>query len=502
MRLLPIRPAWAASLIALVLAFGFLGSRGIWDPDEGRYTNVALQMLDSGDWLNPKRHHESGHWTKPPLTYWAIAASVAVFGRNPWAARLPTALAFLGCIGLAWRLARRLAPGAEVAAAVIYATLLLPHIAAQLITTDYLLAFLQGLAMLGFVESRFGDPARSGRWLLLMWMAFALAFLTKGPPALLPLLAIVAYEWLVPHPERSRLLSASGALLFAVLALPWYIAVILGHPGLLEYYLGREVVDRFASNEFGRNGEWYGWIKVYLPALLIGSLPWTAALWRWLRGLPALLQRCGDREARVHNAAALLPMLWWALPLLVFCVARSRLPLYVLPLFLPIALAIARQRHSEARVLPRASLLIWIVALLGIRLAAAHWPSQQNAAQWAEAIGQRAPFAVREVVFVEDKPRYGLHLYLDTEVELIALSSSQAIGINPRVDQGLQSELAEQETGVVYIALVPEWAGLKNRIRSMGYEAHALGTPYHGRVLFSVRRAGETSVARPEGSQR
>jgi len=169
---------------ALLLAFTFLGSRGIWDPDEGRYTNVALNMLDSGDWLNPRRNDEVGHWTKPPLTYWAIAASVGVFGSTPWAARLPIALSYLLCIWLVWRLARRLAPGAELQAGVIYVSMLLPFGASQLITTDYLLAAFQTLAMWGFVEARFADPGatgaqHAGRWIALAWAGFALAFLTR-----------------------------------------------------------------------------------------------------------------------------------------------------------------------------------------------------------------------------------------------------------------------------------------------------------------------------------
>ncbi|HEV8695131.1 MAG TPA: glycosyltransferase family 39 protein, partial [Lysobacter sp.] len=167
---------WVATL-AVVLALGFLGSRGIWDPDEGRYTNVALNMLDSGDWLNPRRSDEVGHWTKPPLTYWAIASSVAVFGRNPWAARLPSALAYLLSVWLAWRVARRLAPGSETQAAVVYATMLLTLGASQMITTDYVLSACVGLAMWAFVEARFGESMWSKRWIALMWAAFALAFL-------------------------------------------------------------------------------------------------------------------------------------------------------------------------------------------------------------------------------------------------------------------------------------------------------------------------------------
>src|SRR3546814_15664865 len=116
-------------------------------------------MLNSGDWLNPMRNGETGHWTKPPLTYWLIATSVSAFGRNPWAARLPIALSYLACVLLAWGSARRLANGSEITAAVVYATMLLPVGASQLITTDFPLAARQALACSGFVTHRFGAPA-------------------------------------------------------------------------------------------------------------------------------------------------------------------------------------------------------------------------------------------------------------------------------------------------------------------------------------------------------
>ena len=130
---------WIAAL-ALVLALLLPGLRGTWDPDEGRYTNVAMHMLDSGDWLVPRRSEDVAHWTKPPLAYWAIAASVGVFGPHPWAARLPAALSYLLCAWLCFRIARRLAPGSGELAALVFATMLLPFGAAQWITTDYLLA--------------------------------------------------------------------------------------------------------------------------------------------------------------------------------------------------------------------------------------------------------------------------------------------------------------------------------------------------------------------------
>ena len=235
---------WIAAL-ALVLAFAFLGSRGIWDPDEGRYTNVAVNMLESGDWLNPRRNVDVGHWTKPPLTYWAVAASIGVFGLNPWAARLPVALSYLLCVWLSWRLARRLAPGTEATAAVAFATMLLPFSAAQLVTTDFLLAACETFAVWAFIESRRG-PGPPGLWIALMWAGFALAFLTKGPPGLLPLLVVLLFDGLMP--ARRRAFQLAGIALFALLALPWYVAVMLDNPGLFEYFIGDEVVNRVTTN--------------------------------------------------------------------------------------------------------------------------------------------------------------------------------------------------------------------------------------------------------------
>src|SRR6476469_5287440 len=250
-------PAVRIALLALTLGLLFLGQRGIWDPDEGRYSNVALHMLDSGNWIEPHRSAEIAHWTKPPLTYWAIAATVGVFGHNAWAARLPAALAYLLCVWLSGRIARRVAPGSETQASLVFATMLFTVGASQLITTDYVT-----LAMWCFVEARFGPEGLARRWLVGMWAGFALAFLTKGPPGLLPLLAVVAFELMTRGTRRAGAFHWTGLLVFVAIALPWYLVVVQRNPGLLQYFLGSEVVGRVASNEFGRHGEWYGWVTI------------------------------------------------------------------------------------------------------------------------------------------------------------------------------------------------------------------------------------------------
>src|SRR5207342_247705 len=375
---------------ALVLAFAWLGSRGLFDPDEGRYTNVALTMLDDGDWVDPMRNSDTGHWTKPPLTYWAIASSVAVFGSNEWAARLPMALAYLACIGLCWGSARRVAPGREALAALAYMTMLMPFAAAQLVTTDFLLSAFQALGMYAYIRGRFRDEGPA-HWPWMMWAAFAFAFMTKGPPALLPLLVILVFSWLAPAPQRvGALKQLGGFVLFVAIALPWFLIVTWQHKGLLAYFLGSEVVARVASDNFARHGEWYGWAEVYVPTLLVGTLPWTLRVLAWARELPAAIRRWRTPAVRAAEAPALLLALWVLLPLLVFCIARSRLPLYLLPIFVPLALVVARQAPAGSNGLPRWPLLAaWLGVLLAIRIGAAYYPSDQDASKWAQAIRER-----------------------------------------------------------------------------------------------------------------
>jgi 4-amino-4-deoxy-L-arabinose transferase len=125
-----VRPAFMA-LGLLVFILLFQGSRHLWEPDEGRHTAGALQMVRTGEYIDVRLHPENEHFTKPPLTYWALVLSYRVFGLNEFAGRLPNALAWWGTCLLLWRVGRRLVPGSPWLPAVVYATALLPFAAAN-----------------------------------------------------------------------------------------------------------------------------------------------------------------------------------------------------------------------------------------------------------------------------------------------------------------------------------------------------------------------------------
>ncbi len=452
-------------LCALVMALFQLGARGLWDPDEGRYSNVALLMVDTGDYLVPRRHHESLHVTKPPVTYWTIAASVEAFGRSEWALRLPMALAYVLTVMMMFGLGRVFVPARPWLPAVLYLASPVPLVAAGVITTDSLLAFAETAAMLAYVQHRFAGG--TARWLDVMWVLFGLAFMIKGPPSLLPMLAIVAWEWRLR--SLAVLRRPLGIAAFCVVGFSWFVWIIVRYPELLGYFVGHEVVDRIASAGHDRNGEWYGAFLIYLPTLALGSLPWAAlVLWR----------RVTRRDPAVMSENSRFLWIWFGLPLVVFFISQSRLPFYVLPLFVPLCLLAAQSLSNLAITRLHVGLMAgWLVLLLAIKAVVAQVPDIQDTRRFAEQLRPLLPEAPSEIVFVEARARYGLHFYLDAPIEKVSFAPlpGKKPPSDAPYDHDLPSELAEPEQPRYFLVPKSKEQRFVDIVANNGKRARRLG---------------------------
>ena len=58
-------------------------------PDERHYTDAAVAMVQSGDYLTPRTADGGLRLKKPILTYWLVATSYRVLGISPLTSRLP-----------------------------------------------------------------------------------------------------------------------------------------------------------------------------------------------------------------------------------------------------------------------------------------------------------------------------------------------------------------------------------------------------------------------------
>ena len=445
------RSTWWLLALLFTMAFAFQGTRAIWEPDEGRYTATALNMLESGDWLLPTLDGERPHLTKPPIVYWSIAASITAFGRNEWAARLPGALAFVVTGLCVFGIGRRMMPNRPWLPAAIWATCLAPFIGSNIVSTDALLMCFEAVAMYAFVEAWSLDGVARRRWILAMWLAWGLAFMTKGPPGLLPLLAMVVFLAAHDRPRLRGLFAPVGLLLFAVVAFTWFGLIVYQQPDRLGYFLGYEVYDRVFTATHDRNAQWYGGFRVYLPVLIVGALPWWAmalkaaggprAAWRRLRG-----------QVRERDRSLLLLAYWFGLPLAVFFLARSRLELYLIPLFAPLALLLARPLSRWAwlddRRLARVAAITALV-LLALKATAAYVPSNRDARVMADAIRHVVDMhGIEEIAFVGSRPFYGLTMYLDVHVEGISIGRNLEFATYHLTSETVCEEIAERENNM------------------------------------------------------
>jgi 4-amino-4-deoxy-L-arabinose transferase-like glycosyltransferase len=462
------------------MAFAFQGTRGIWDPDEGRYSSGGIHMLEGGNWLVPTLDGEQPHLTKPPLTYWALAASFAAFGLNEWAARLPGALAYIGTGLFVFGLGRRLCPRRPWLPAIAWGLSFGPFIAANIVSTDPLLAFFETAAMYAFVEAWSREGAASRPWFRLMWLAWGLAFMTKGPPGLLPLLAMSVY--LAVH-ERSRLrdmYAPAGMLVFVLVAFSWFSLVVAQEPARLGYFLGYEVYDRVFTALQDRHPQWYGGFEVYVPMLLVGMLPWSVFALLAAGGIRPGWRRLRARiEARDRDW---LLLLWWLLlPLAIFFLARSRLQLYILPLMVPLALILARPLAGWPGMDGRAGLVkivVTAVVLLLLKGTAAHWPSDRDSRALARTLQQQAgTLAVDEFIFVNMRPLYGLNVYLPQRVDGLELDTQRYDYSAHLTRQTLCADL-ERRPPTVYILKVAHLPAFVDALEGCGRVPQRVGSTH------------------------
>src|SRR5271168_483077 len=162
------------ALLAAILYLPGLGRPALWEPDEGRYAEIAREMVVSGDYVTPRDDFEL-YFEKPPLVYWAEAASIHLFGIDEFAVRLPAALFSIGQVVVTAALAEAmLAAPAGLTSGILsaFALALSPLFFgfARFATLDPALAFFLTAALAAFYaaarKDSFSQPSSRG-WMLI-----------------------------------------------------------------------------------------------------------------------------------------------------------------------------------------------------------------------------------------------------------------------------------------------------------------------------------------------
>ncbi len=326
---------WKSALLALGLLFVYffgLGAHGLLEPDEGRYSEIPREMMETGDFVTPRLNYVK-YFEKPVLHYWLTAASMKVFGESEFAGRFwPATLALSGTAAV-WVAARRLhgARGALYSSAVLGAGLLYFAVG-RINIIDMTLSFFMTLSFIGlWFAVRDGERARLAP-VLLFHAGMALAVLSKGlVGVVLPVVVLGAYALVVrdSSPIR-RALDWRGVALFFALTVPWFFEVCRRNPDFFHFFFVQEHFLRYATRMHGRyEPHWF-----FIPILLVGLIPWTGLLPGALASaFPRPLRNLG-REKKDE----LFHLLWFGVIFVFFSLSSSKLVPYIVPALPPLAI--------------------------------------------------------------------------------------------------------------------------------------------------------------------
>jgi 4-amino-4-deoxy-L-arabinose transferase-like glycosyltransferase len=372
------------ALMGLVI-FGYrLGVPGLMDPDEGRYAEIAREILVLKDWLIPHLNHLP-YLEKPPLGYWLTALSFGGLGETELAARLPAAVSALAGLFLAYGLGRAFwGPGAGFLSAVVLATCPGYVALGRILTLDMTFSlFLNLAAGLGYLAL---SRERQGLWPW-AYLALGLAVLTKGPVAVV-LAGLIWLLWVLYRklPLKS-LVSPGGWLILGALSLPWFAWVEWRYPDFFRFFLLEQHLGRFLTAASHPEPFYY-----YAPIILGLMLPWSFLL-PWVVACRGRLP-----DPKEHRPFLLL---WAGAILVFFSLSRGKLVPYILPALLPLALLLGEglagllgpgRRFLLANRGLKVSLLVWAVAGVGLSVVY-FWPPGSVARELAK-IGNFSPLLI------------------------------------------------------------------------------------------------------------
>lgn len=329
------RTLWAVLIGFLVVWFYMLGARTLVPTDEGRYAEMAREMVATGDWIT-LRLNGIKYFEKPPLQNWMNALTFTLFGLGDWQARLWTGLCgLIGIVAASYTAFKIYGRRVGISSALILGSSFYWAAMGHINTLDMGLSGMMTLALCGLLlAQRDGASAEEQRnGMLLCWAGMALATMSKGLIGfVLPGAVLVLYTlWTRDLGLWLRLHMGKGLLLFFAITVPWFILVWQANPEHPHFFFIHEHFQRFTSTVHKRGGAWY----YFIPLLIIGIVPWLGLL---LQSLLASI-----RKEQTQFQAKKMLLIWSVFIFFFFSISGSKLPSYILPIFPALAILIACQ---------------------------------------------------------------------------------------------------------------------------------------------------------------
>jgi 4-amino-4-deoxy-L-arabinose transferase-like glycosyltransferase len=324
--------------LPILLIFGValylvnLGGYPLYTKGEPREAVTVFDIVHGGGVILPQRAGVEIP-SKPLLMHWMAAlVSIVAGGVNEFSVRLPSAgLAIAGVIVCYFYVRRLFDDVTALFAALILATTFQYLQAGTGARVDMTLTFFMEVAFFEFILMAEGLTRRR----MLLYVAIALAVLTKGPVGLI-LPGLVALIWIAAEGRWDFIREMNlirGTIVVLILAGGWYLAALIeGGPGFFRKQVLTENVLRFAGGGDFHEGHIHPFYYMEL-ALLAGFMPWTMLL--------PIVGAEASRAPRKLDPRLKYIFIWFAAVLVFYNLPQSKRGVYLLCLYPALATIVA-----------------------------------------------------------------------------------------------------------------------------------------------------------------
>ena len=158
-----------------------------------------------------------------------------------------------------------------------------------------------------------------------------------------------------------------GLLIIALIFIPWGIAISMRQPNFSYSFIMEQHFNRYASGFFGRKRPFW----FFAPILFSLAFPWSFFL------PAAVFQRFSSTDKKRNKVLKFL-ICWFVVIFVFFSIPKSKLPYYILPLCVPLAVWVAswldKGLDSKAyRLILKGAGLVFFAALIAADLYLTFW---------------------------------------------------------------------------------------------------------------------------------
>ncbi len=311
------------------LFFFWIGQIPLVSSDEGRFGEIAREMWVSKDFIVPHFDYIP-HIEKPIFAFWLAALNTGIFGVGSFSARLPSVIsAILGILLTHFFTRRWFNRKTADFAAVILTTSVGYVLVGRFAIIDMLMTLLMSGALFCLASAAI---ERKPRLYFLAYVFMGLSLITKGLiGVVLPsLIFFVFLLWIKNLGEIKKMHLGWGVLIIALIFFPWAIAISNREPGFFYRFIIEQHFHRYSSAVFGRKRPFW----FFAPLLVLLAFPWSFFL------PAAIFQKNQEMDVTKKKFLKFL-ICWLAVIFVFFSIPKSKLPYYILPLCVPLAILVA-----------------------------------------------------------------------------------------------------------------------------------------------------------------